>query len=46
MMTKAKSYCCQHRVNTLCYNCSTKEEEVSNWQLHKIEEDILKNLLP
>ena len=32
-------------INTYCYNCSTMEEQVSNWQLHKIEEDILKQLL-
>ncbi len=33
-------------INTYCYNCSTKEEEVLNWQLHKIEADILQQLLP
>ena len=32
-------------INTYCYNCSTKEEQILNWLLHKIEEDILKQLL-
>jgi hypothetical protein len=32
-------------VNTYCYNCTTKEEAVSNWQLRKIEKDILDRLL-
>lgn len=33
-------------INTYCYNCSTVEEPVSNWQLHKIDTDILQQLLP
>jgi hypothetical protein len=33
-------------VNTYCYNCTTPEETVSNWQLRKIESDILEKLLP
>ena len=33
-------------INTYCYNCSTAEEQVSNWQLHKIDTDILQKLLP
>lgn len=32
-------------VNTYCYNCSTQEEAVSNWQLKMIEKDILDKLL-
>ena len=32
-------------INTYCYNCTTTEEDVSNWQLHKIEKDILQKLL-
>jgi hypothetical protein len=33
-------------INTYCYNCSTPEEQVSNWQVHKIEKDILEYFLP
>lgn len=33
-------------INTYCYNCSTPEEQVSNWQVHNIEKDILKYFLP
>jgi len=33
-------------INTYCYNCSTPEEQVSNWQVNKIEPDILKYFLP
>lgn len=33
-------------INTYCYNCSTPKEQVSNWQVHKIEPDILKYFLP
>lgn len=32
-------------VNTYCYNCTTNEEAVSNWQLNKIEKEILNKLL-
>jgi hypothetical protein len=32
-------------INTYCYNCSTNEEAVSNWQLQKIEKEILSKLL-
>ncbi len=32
-------------INTYCDNCTTTEEPVSNWQLHKIEKDILQQLL-
>ena len=32
-------------INTYCYNCTTIEESVSNWPLHKIEKDILQQLL-
>ncbi|HEY5462712.1 MAG TPA: hypothetical protein VIJ95_05595 [Hanamia sp.] len=33
-------------INTYCYNCTTPEEQVSNWQFHKIEKGILKYFLP
>jgi hypothetical protein len=33
-------------VNLYCYNCTTSEEQVSNWPLKKIEKDILKYFLP
>lgn len=32
-------------INTYCYNCSTPEEQVLNWQLNKIESNILQQLL-
>lgn len=32
-------------INTYCYNCSTPQEQVSNWQLKKIENDIINQLL-
>ncbi len=32
-------------INTYCYNCSTPKEQVSNWQLSKIEKNILDELL-
>ncbi|MDB5253439.1 MAG: hypothetical protein JWP27_2608, partial [Flaviaesturariibacter sp.] len=33
-------------INTYCYNCTTEKESVSNWQLHKLEKEILEKLLP
>lgn len=33
-------------INTYCYNCTTSQEKVSNWQLQKIEQDILDYFLP
>lgn len=33
-------------INTYCYNCSTPEEQVSNWQIHKLEKDIFEYFLP
>ncbi len=32
-------------INLYCYNCTTEKEEVSNWPLKKIEEDIQKYFL-
>ena len=32
-------------INTYCYNCLTPQEQVSNWQLNKIENDITNQLL-
>lgn len=33
-------------VNLYCYNCTTPEEQVSNWPFQKIEGDILKYFIP
>ena len=33
-------------INLYCYNCTTEKEEVSNWPLKKIDEDIQKYFLP
>lgn len=33
-------------INLYCYNCSTDNEQVSNWPLKKIENDILEYFLP
>lgn len=32
-------------VNTYCYNCKTNEEIVSNWQLQKIDKEIIDKLM-